>query len=625
MVCHTGWSEPLLAQHPSIQGVEQYNSTRAVLTDEKNKTWIATGAGINRYDPIRKEIQFISPKDLPRAFYFSLQADRQGRLWFGTRDYDGFYWFDTKKEIYGSIKDLAGLKEFAGRGGRYFFEDSKGRYWLGFNGNGLGMFDPSTNKNRTWTTDAKDSNTIIGNLVIDIKEDRSGIIWVSTTNGITSIDLENNRFNSYNSRNGLLSNTASALGIDAHNRLWIATTRGINMLDSTRKIFTSFGVQDGLPSAEFQEHPGYTARNGDFIFPSSNGYVRFDPMNFGASNSTLPFYLSGVKVFNENYPVKGELGEVSELRLKPNQNSFSFEFVALNYDNPGQTWYAYKLEGFDKDWVITQKHEANYTNVPGGNYNFLFRATNHPAYWDQEPKAIRVKVATVFYKTSWFLFLVVLLLVGLLYFIYQFRLRQQKQLMELKGKSQMLEKEKALVMYESLKQQLNPHFLFNSLTSLRSLIRTRPEQAGDFLDGLSRTYRYILKSRDSETVSIGDEIKFAETYVQLQRTRFPRGFNVGMQIPGNYHHRKIVPVTIQNLVENAIKHNLIDDEMPLTVTISVEGDYLVVKNNLQRKEFVETSNKQGLENLRSLYQYLHENPVIIKEDEFSFTVKIPLL
>lgn len=108
----------------------------------------------------------------------------------------------------------------------------------------------------------------------------------------------------------------------------------------------------------------------------------------------------------------------------------------------------------------------------------------------------------------------------MLFLLYQYRSRQQDQLYLLREKAQVLEKEKAMVLYENLKQQLNPHFLFNSLTLLNSLIKIDPKQATRFLENLSKTYRYILKSRDHETVSLSEELKFAEQFVALQQSRF---------------------------------------------------------------------------------------------------------
>jgi len=468
-------------------------------------------------------------------------------------------------------------------------------------------------------------DAIIGNLIVDIKEDNKGILWISTTNGISGINPETGSIRSFNSRNGLLSNSASALGIDAMDRLWIATTRGICVLDSSRTYFSSFGVPDGLPTSEFPEHPGYVAHNGDFIFPSNNGYVRFDPMLYTPSKDDVTCILSDVKVLNLPYPVQGEISELKSLHFNAQQDAFSFSIAALNYIDLHKTRYAYRLEGFDSDWQYSGNGEATYTNVPGGQYRFVYKASTDMRNWNSPERSIQICVATVFYRTWWFA-LIVLSVVGTLAFVqYRIRSRQQYQLQMLSTRSQQLEKEKALVMYEGLKQQLNPHFLFNSLTSLRSLIRTKPEVAGDFLDGLSRTYRYILSNRDNVTVSLANEIKFAETFVALQRTRFSTGFEVHFRIEETALEKKIAPVTLQNLIENAIKHNLIDADSPLVVDIYTEDNYLVVKNNLQRKEFVETSNKQGLESMRSYYRFLTDIPVIVSEQDGAFIIKIPLL
>ena len=180
-------------------------------------------------------------------------------------------------------------------------------------------------------------------------------------------------------------------------------------------------------------------------------------------------------------------------------------------------------------------------------------------------------------------------------------------------------------MYESLKQQLNPHFLFNSLTSLSGLIETDQKMAGNFLAQMSKIYRYILKNRDSELVTLSEEINFVQSYIDLQKTRFKNGLQVKITGSSEYDQKKIAPVTLQNLIENAIKHNIIDQDTPLIIEIFTDNGYLLVRNNLQKKHMVETSNQQGLLNLRTLYQYLTDKPVIIKEDNSHFLIGVPLI
>lgn len=601
-----------------------YNSVRGITTDVDNNIWIATGAGINRYDHRLQKMEFISSGKLPTWFYFNVNKDRQGRIWFSCRDGDGFYWYDPADQSFHRLQEHPQLKVFVGLGGRIVYHDSRGRYWLGLNGNGLGMYDPFTQKTFHYATGNKDLQ-ITGDIVVDITEDKSGIIWVSTLSGINGIDTEKGTIQRFTSREGLLSNSTSALRVDSLNRLWIATARGINVFDSSRTSFTPFGIHDGLPADAFPEHAAYTAGNGDFIFPSVNGFVRFNPMKYKPASQQLSLYLSGVNVFNKPYNVTGEISDLRELYFKPGENYFTLQFTSLNYENPGQSWYAYKLDGFDQDWVITQQPEAHYTNVPGGRYTFRFKVSTDAANWEVPEESLDIHIAIPLYRRTWFLALIAATLASVAYLLYQRRVRKREEMLSLKNKSQLLEKEKAMVMYESLKQQLNPHFLFNSLTSLRSLIRANPQEAGHFLDGLSKTYRYILKSRDSETVSLVDELKFAETFLQLQLTRFTKGLEWKNRVSPEYFHYRIVPVTIQNMIENAIKHNQIDEDAPLVIELDIIDEYLVIRNNLQKKEFVETSNQHGLRSLQNLYSYMTDRPIRVEETEKYFTISIPLL
>ena len=604
-----------------------HNSARAIVEDDNKDVWIATARGINVYRFATGEIGFMGWKDsIPPAFYYSANKDNEGTIWFGTKDYDGLYYYKPAERKFYSIAQHPVLKQYRGIGARYVFQDSRQRLWIGFNGSGLVMYDPKDNSSRHWFSDDKQANTIAGNTVIDIKEDKKGIIWISTFSGITGIDADKNNFLSFTDRNGLRSNLTCGLAVDPLNRLWISGSAGLAMLDSSRKYFTYFDESDGLTSSQFSEHAALYAKDGDIIMPSLNGYIRFDPLHYRESKARHATFICAIKIFNKPYEGLNFYDENLSLSLAPGENFFTIEMEALNFTSADQTWFAYKLEGFDKDWHYTQDPKAVYTNVPGGEYSFLYKSTSNINEWNVPAKTVKISIATVFYKAAWFWVIVGLLLLAGAWMLYRYRSNQQKQVFLLKSKAQALQKEKAMVMYESLKQQLNPHFLFNSLTSLNSLIQSEDSKtAAHFLNNLSKTYRYILKSRDNETVSLGDEIKFAENYVQLQKTRFEKGFEVQINIPEEYHHRKIVPVTLQNLLENAIKHNIIDEESPLVVTITADGNDLFVTNNLQKKKFVETSNRQGLTNLRSLYAYLSKWPVEIIETQNYFTVKLPLL
>ena len=187
-----------------------------------------------------------------------------------------------------------------------------------------------------------------------------------------------------------------------------------------------------------------------------------------------------------------------------------------------------------------------------------------------------------------------------------------------------LEKEKAQVQYDNLKNQLNPHFLFNALSSLNSLIFENPQLASDFLQQLSKVYRYVLENKEKNAVSLQTEIDFVSHYVKLLETRFGDGLKVIFEVSDDVKEKMIVPVTLQILIENAAKHNTTSKDSPLVIRIKNDGDYLSIENNLQKKNAIEISNKHGLENLKNLYHYISENKVAVIETSNSFDVRIPL-
>lgn len=187
-----------------------------------------------------------------------------------------------------------------------------------------------------------------------------------------------------------------------------------------------------------------------------------------------------------------------------------------------------------------------------------------------------------------------------------------------------LEKEKTLVQFDNLKNQINPHFLFNALSALDSLISENPRLASQFLQHLSRVYRYVLQNKDRTAVPLEVELDFIKNYIFLVETRFQKSMRIKMEVSHEHGDKMIVPVTLQVLIENAIKHNVANEQNPLCIEVSIINDYLVVQNDFQPRSNVETSNRQGLENLKSLYRFLTDKPLTIEQNH-KFKVSVPLL
>jgi len=200
----------------------------------------------------------------------------------------------------------------------------------------------------------------------------------------------------------------------------------------------------------------------------------------------------------------------------------------------------------------------------------------------------------------------------------------QQRLSKAELRAEQLKKETALAQMESLKRQIKPHFLFNSLNVLDSLVRSNPESASLFIEKLSNVYRYLTNVETEELVLIDKEIDFIEDYVFLMETRFKENLSVIIDITAEHKLQLIPPSTLQLLLENAIKHNQISRLRPLKISILSHDSEIVVRNKKQQKISTERRNGVGLENIKSRYKFL-DKMIEVNEDDDNFTVKVPVI
>lgn len=188
-----------------------------------------------------------------------------------------------------------------------------------------------------------------------------------------------------------------------------------------------------------------------------------------------------------------------------------------------------------------------------------------------------------------------------------------------------LQKEKSTLQYHQLRNQVNPHYLFNTLTSLDGLIHTNPELASEFVRHMAKVYRYVLRHTENEVVNLDEEMEFIQHYITLLNIRYAGGLKIELNVSDAAKDKGIVMVTLQMLIDNAIKHNIVQAGTPLHITIQDEGEYLVVNNNKQLRKQIESSNGQGLIQLQQLYAFLTDKKVEIEDSTDKYTIKLPLL
>ncbi|NJW52480.1 2TM domain-containing protein [Salinimicrobium oceani] len=225
-------------------------------------------------------------------------------------------------------------------------------------------------------------------------------------------------------------------------------------------------------------------------------------------------------------------------------------------------------------------------------------------------------------KLRYYLFpLLFTVLVSLVFhLIYFYKALQEKRVAE-----QKIIASNASARFESLKNQLDPHFLFNSLNVLSSLIEENPDMAQKFTTSLSKIYRYVLEQKNKELVSLEEELNFASTYMNLLKMRFENSIFFEAPKQPSLSEAKVVPLSLQLLLENTIKHNVVSESRPLRISLYEEDGFLVIKNNLQKKEVLQKRNGVGLQNIIDRYALVTQRKVMIAQEADSFAVKIPIL
>jgi two-component system, LytTR family, sensor kinase len=241
----------------------------------------------------------------------------------------------------------------------------------------------------------------------------------------------------------------------------------------------------------------------------------------------------------------------------------------------------------------------------------------------QKTATIEDFFSTKYGLTNWFMINIALLITTFLHakgFMEELKKTSKKEVVE-----QKLIAKSANAQFESLKNQLDPHFLFNSLNVLSSLIDENPQQAQKFTASMSKIYRYVLEQKDKELVTVEDEIEFAKTYCDLLKTRFEDSVDFSFEVKKEDYREYVVPLSLQLLLENCIKHNFATSSRPLVIRIFSDGGTLCIQNNLQEREQIKESSGIGLANIVQRYSLLTKRNVFIEKSEDYFKVKLPML
>jgi signal transduction histidine kinase/ligand-binding sensor domain-containing protein/DNA-binding response OmpR family regulator len=375
--------------------------------------------------------------------------DKKGYIWIGTYG-TGLSRFDKKTNQFRHFHPEPNVPgKFSSPMVFSLYEDSKGNIWAGTAGGGLNLYDEKTNSFTVFTNDANDSRTLSSSIVNAILEDSKGNLWVGTNGGLNLFHPADKSFTSFHEKDGLPNDVIYGIQEDNSGNLWLSTNKGLTKFNPQQKTFRNYDISDGLQGNSFNRMSCFKNNSGELFFGGLNGLNIFHPDSI-KDNPVIPdVHITGFEIFNKpisvhqsESPLKKSIDKTDEITLSYEQSVFSFDFAALNYTSPDKNQYAYKMEGFDKDWIYTNTNKAIYTNLNHGEYTFRVKASNNDGVWNEQGTALKIIITPPFWKTWTFKIIVALSILGIVYSFFRIRVRvinKQKVALEKEVKRQTAE------------------------------------------------------------------------------------------------------------------------------------------------------------------------------------------
>ncbi|HMR42234.1 MAG TPA: two-component regulator propeller domain-containing protein [Saprospiraceae bacterium] len=577
----------------------------SIFEDAFGNLWIGTfGAGICCYRPESGKIRKLSVADgFIDGNIFSM-AGIEDRIWLATLR--GAMEVTVPPDIMagGAIgvrvyDHTDGLGDFIYK----VFVDSKGRVWFGTDGRGLGVLE----NNRINTYDNANGGAFDG--VYAIAEDRRGHIWLgSSDRGI--FEFDGHTFQPLSLPKRTKDKTITSLITDQKGNILIVHPSGIDLLDPESRHITNYDQEIGVKDIDPNLNAVSADNFGNIWVGTQNTLMRYTALSEDLEIHPRTIF-QAVSVYLE------QIDFLQKRNFAYDENYFTFNLIGLWYTDPSTVEYRYKLEGFDFDWKKTRDRVISYPHLPPGDYKFVVQSTENNAFVKEPALVYAFTIAQPFWLRWWFVSGCLLLAVALLIWFIKSREKRLQKETEMK-------KEKAESQLETLKSQINPHFLFNNFNTLITVIEENPKTAVEYVQALSDFYRSIMQYREKEVIPLEEELEILKSYSYLLQQRYGNNFQLLTDLNGARGY--VVPLSLQMLVENAIKHNVISKAKPLTVEISKEPNgYVSVSNNLQLKMRPEASTGFGLQSIAKRYEFLVDRKVKIEKTESTFKVSIPLL
>ncbi len=408
-----------------------HNYVNALYKDHAGVLWVGTRAGLSRFDRATGHFtHFIhnpgDPNSLSQGAIKVILEDHTQTLWIGTEEPGNLNKFDKASGTFARYEyDPNSPSGFVNTYGvRAIYEDQAGDLWLGTY-SGLVHFDRQAETFIQYRRDPQDPHSLSHDFVWSIYQDQTGIFWIATSGGLDRFDQSVEQFTVYTTENGLACDNVAGILADEQGNLWIGTGGGgLSRFDPQTETFRNYDVGDGLTSNTLLIAAHHQSKSGEMFFGADNGFNAFHPADVKDNPHLPPIVLTAFRKFDKLVEFDTPLSEVEEIALSYQDNFFAFEFAALDYTEPAGNQYAYRLEGFDRDWIYCgSRRYASYTNLPPGTFYFRVKGSNNDGVWNEAGQTVRIVVTPPPWQTWWFRVLAFALVSGIIAVTVRGRLR----------------------------------------------------------------------------------------------------------------------------------------------------------------------------------------------------------
>ncbi len=553
---------------------------RKAIQMPSGEVWLGGESGVFRWRPGDTQIQSYRNDQLDEVQVWSMKyyPERPEELWIGTR-HRGLFCLNTQSDalqqfVHDKNNPLSLCHD------RYLFEielGPQGHLWV-CTDKGISIIDPVS---KQFIQHPVIEGRLGEYVVHAIEMDDQNNMWIGTRDhGLFKYQLKDQALKQYTTMDGLFYNGVNEMLFeDGH--LWLCTRQGLNVLQLPEEEMLRFNRNKGLYekylySSLLSHLPGGEVML-TYQFSPWFSTIKLDQLTTQFEPPEIA--IETARVFNNSQTYSIPLVGQSTVTLSADENYFSIDYQGIHFLQSKSIQYEYQLEGYDDNWIQAGENKsAVYTNLPGGDYQFRVRARHNGGEWNT-PSRIGIFLATPWYKTWTFLVFCVASGLGLFWLFYRYRLRQTRR--EADFRRRLAETE-----MRALRSQMNPHFIFNGLNSIKNYIIQNDTEAGTlYVSRFARLIRKILNHSSEQMISLEDELSALKLYIWLESERLQHQFSVeyNIQLQSEVEELSVPPLLIQPFVENAIWHGLMPAEHQGKIVLEVlEADGLLnitIKDN----------------------------------------------